>query len=430
METVFEDINTYTRLLKASRDDNVSMFLSGITTPHERKELANRFKIINLLKDGVSQHEISKQLQVGVATVSRGYQEEKQGKFDGVFAALPNELSRSFDFTGTTLPRLFKGNWQLSGGFGNISRPQAVADLIKYAKAGITVFDTGDIYGESESIIGDFLREYQRHCGDQAAKDIKVHTKFVPDLSALQDLTFEDVKKVIMRSKKRLGVDSIDLVQFHWWDFTKGNFVQAATWLNELRSQGHITNIGLTNFPCKELKILLDSGIPIVSNQIQFSLFDPRPLNGMLELAIRNNIAIFCYGTLSGGLLETTFNEQNRSHVKYNLIIEEAGKAYYRKCTSLLEDLAEKYRTTRSNIAIAFTLQTKGVSAVIVGPRNTNHLGEEKNIPNLSIDDYLLLRELLGSLQNLITDDIYSVERSVDGAHGRIMKYNQNQMRK
>lgn len=429
MVSMINDITNILTLIGTIKQDELADVLQGLTTAHERQEFLKRLCIIELLKTGVSQHEVAKKLQVGIATVSRGYQEEKQKKFDGLFDCLPAKPTNMFSFGEHTLPRIFKGNWQLSGGFGGITRAQAIEDLIKYAQAGLTVLDTGDIYGESESVIGEFLKEYRKRCGNKAADSIHIHTKFVPDLDALQDLTFDDVRTTIMRSKKRLCVDTLDLVQFHWWDFTKGDFLQAARWLKDLQEQGHIRQIGLTNFACNETKMLLDAGIPIVSNQIQFSLFDPRALNGMLKLAQKHNMAIFCYGVLSGGLLEATLDSTNRSHVKYNLMVEEAGEAYHRKAIGLLESLAKKHHTTRSNIALAYALQTKGVSAVIVGPRNTRHLGEEKSIPNLSVDDYLSLRRLHITLQSLIDDDIYSFERNTDGAHGAIMKYNQNGMR-
>lgn len=425
-------INDYTILSAGTaivNEKKLEQFLKGLTTPHEREEFAKRIRIVSLLRQGLPQHEIAKNLGVGVATVSRGHKEEKAGLFDEFFSVLPKRSSKTFQFGGSAISSIFKGGWQLSGGHGTITRKQAIEDMVAYAEQGVNVLDTGDIYGDSEMIIGDFLRSYRKSHGASRADQIRIHTKFVPDLNALDDLTFYDVEKVIYRSKERLGVAALDLVQFHWWDYERGDFVQAAKWLKRLQDQGHIKQIGLTNFDCAHTQLLIDSGIPVASNQIQFSIFDPRGLNGMLEMAQRNNFAIFCYGVLAGGLIETEMSETNRSHIKYSLVIEEVGEAYYRKAIQLLESMSVKYETTRSNIAIAYALQTQGVSAVILGPRNKNHLDKIKDVPLLDTSDYLVLRRLHSHQQYFSDDDIYSYERIINGKHGRIMKYNQNGMR-
>lgn len=423
------DINDLSNLTSAISKHGLAELYEGITTPSERSELTKRLQIIEFVKAGVSQHEIAKNLGIEIATVSRGYQAEKRGKFDGLFECLPMEKASDLHFGDSTLPRIFKGCWQLSGGHGTIAESQAISDMIAYAEAGIYVFDTGDIYGDSESMIGKFLQQYRKDYGDEKAEKIRVHTKFVPDLNALEDLTYEDVETIIHRSRKRLGLEALDLVQFHWWDFSKGDFVQAARWLQSLKDKGYIKQIGLTNFDCKHTQRLLDADIDISSNQIQFSLFDPRGFNGMLTMAQKYNVEIFCYGVLAGGLLESPADSTNRSHIKYSLVIDEVGQIYYRKAIETLEELAQKYRTSRSNIALAYALQTQGISAVIVGPRNTRHLESIAYIPTLEIDDYLSLRSMQAHLQNLTEDDIYSYERISEGPHAKIMKYNQNNMR-
>jgi aryl-alcohol dehydrogenase-like predicted oxidoreductase len=339
-----------------------------------------------------------------------------------------------FDFNGYRLSRIFKGNWQLAGGHGEIDRKQALDDLFAYTEAGINAFDMGDIYTGAEEALGEFLAAYAKRHGKAEAQKLRMHTKFVPDLNALEDLTKQDVRTVIERSLKRLGVEQLHLVQYHWWDYAKGDFVMAASYLDELRQEGLIEAIGLTNFDVAHTQQLLDAGLPIVSNQIQFSLLDPRPLNGMLEFARKNNIGIFCYGALAGGLLGNARpgdDPNNRSHIKYELVIGETGEAYYAALLDMMDKLAGKYHTTRANIALAFVLQTPGVSSAIIGPRNANHVDELNQLDELVLDvaDYASLRKGLAELQAKNKGDIYSYERDRSGAHGRIMKYNLNNMR-
>lgn len=339
-----------------------------------------------------------------------------------------------FNFDGNQVSRIFKGNWQLSGGHGSIDHKQAIDDLFAYAEHGVNVFDVGDIYTGAEEILGDFLKAYQKQFGHDAAEKLRVHTKFVPDLNALDTLTDTDVRTIIERSLKRLGLERLHLVQLHWWDFSKGDYLAAARYLRALQKEGLIESIGLTNFDTEHTKKLLSAGIPIKSNQIQYSLLDPRPLNGMLQLAQEENFDIFCYGTLAGGLLGSSKpgdDPTNRSHIKYQLVIGETGEHYYEMLTVLLEELAQKYQTTAANIAVAYVLQTPGVSSAILGPRNTRHIREVDQLDSIQLEavDYRKLHALQVGLLGTNKDDIYSYERNIEGPHGRIMKYNLNGMR-
>jgi aryl-alcohol dehydrogenase-like predicted oxidoreductase len=339
---------------------------------------------------------------------------------------------RTFRFENRTLSKIFKGNWQLAGGHGYIDHQSAIEDLFEYVEHGVTVFDVGDIYIGVEEIVGEFLKQYGERFGDKA-NVLRVHTKFVPDLDALETLTRQDIRKVIERSLHRLGVKKLDLVQFHWWDYGKGDYIQAAKYLEELKKEGLIETIGLTNFDYEHTKRLIEEGVSIKSNQIQFSLVDPRPFNGMLEFAKKHNIAIFCYGVLAGGLLagsQPGDEPTNRSHIKYKLIIDEVGSEYYKTVLSALRDMAARYKTTPATIAITYALQTPGVTSVIVGPRNAKHVKELDQLDNfaLSSADYKKLRALEEDLLRTHKDDVYSYERDVTGMHGQIMKYNLNSM--
>lgn len=339
-----------------------------------------------------------------------------------------------FDFENHQLSQIFKGNWQLAGGHGTITREQAIADMFAYTEHGVNVFDAGDIYTGAEELLGEFLAAYTKRYGKVEAAKLRVHTKFVPDLNALDDLTKQDIRAIVERSLKRLGLERLHLVQFHWWDFARGDFVQAGRYLKELQDEGLIETLGATNFDCAHLRQLLEAGVPVRSNQLQFSLLDPRPFNGMLELARQHDIALFCYGVLAGGLLGNARpgdEPTNRSHIKYNLIIEEVGEEYYQTVLHELTKLAGKYRTTAANMAAAYVLQTPGVASVILGPRNTKHLAELDALSNLRLadNDYQRLHDLEATLLAMNKDDVYSYERDLHGPHGKIMKYNLNGMR-
>src|SRR5205814_943506 len=139
-------------------------------------------------------------------------------------------------------------------------------------------------------------------------------------------------------------------------------------------------------------------------------------------------------GVLAGGLLggaRPGDEPENRSHVKYELMIEEVGAAYYQVLLAQLADLATTYNTTVANIAASYVLQTPGVSSAILGPRNAKHIGELDQLGHLKLEDsdYARLHDLHISLLGTNKDDAYSYERDRNGPHGKIMKYNLNGMR-
>ena len=234
---------------------------------------------------------------------------------------------------GYRISRIIKGGWQLAGGHGTVDRASAIDDMIAFAQAGVTTFDCADIYAGVEALIGDFRRTYRERYGAPAAEKVRVHTKFVPDLGLLASLTPDDVAHAIDRSRMRLGVDSVDLVQFHWWDYGTPGYLSAALVLRELKCMGKIRQVGATNFDTPHLREMLDVGVPIVSHQVQYSLLDRRAGGAMASLCAERGVGMLAFGALAGGFIserwlgvpEPAEPLENRSLVKYKLIIDEFG---------------------------------------------------------------------------------------------------------
>ncbi|MBC7842307.1 MAG: aldo/keto reductase, partial [Gemmatimonadaceae bacterium] len=230
------------------------------------------------------------------------------------------------------IPRLIKGGWQLAGGHGAVDADVAISDMMTFADAGMTAFDCADIYTGVEELIGRFIRVRHNQRGADAPP-IRVHTKCVPDLAALPTLTKRDLERIIDRSLTRLGVERLDLVQFHWWDYGIPGAVDAALHLRDLQQAGKIHHLGATNFDTAHLTAMLDAGVPLVSHQVQLSVLDARALGSMASLAMTRGIGLLCYGALAGGFLherwlhspEPVAPLENRSLVKYKLIIDDFG---------------------------------------------------------------------------------------------------------
>ena len=328
------------------------------------------------------------------------------------------------------ISRIIKGGWHLAGDHGAIDPDQARKDMATFVEAGITTFDCADIYTGVELLIGSFRRAYPAH-----AKQVQVHTKFVPDLSDLRSLDRAQVEAIIDRSLTRLGQERLDLVQFHWWDFAVPRYVETALELDRLRRAGKIARIGVTNFDTPRLEELVDAGIPITAHQVQYSLVDDRPNHGMVAYCKSRNIALLCYGTVCGGFLSETWlgkpapsDSANRSLAKYRLIIEDfGGWSLFQELLGTLGRIAAAHGTDIASVATRAVLDRDQVAAAIVGAVNTSHLRAHAEISRLRLHagDLSSIASITGRREGP-AGDIYDLERDRKGAHGRIMKYELN----
>ena len=325
------------------------------------------------------------------------------------------------------ISRIIKGGWQLAEGHSvSPAPPQAHADMAAFVEAGIDTFDCADIYTGVEELIGSFT--------PPAGRSIQVHTKYVPDLASLGTVDFAFTRKIVERSRTRLRRSSLDLVQFHWWDYAVNRYVETALDLERLRQEGAIRQIGVTNFDTPRLRTLLDAGVPVVSHQVQYSLLDRRPAASMTALAAERGFRFLCYGSVLGGFLserwlgvaEPEEPLENRSLTKYKLIIDEAlGWDGFQDLLQTVRGIGEKHGVTIGAVGIAWVLAQPHVAAAIVGARNASHLPQTLAALNLRLDarDMAVLDRACG---RGIAGDVYERERDRTGPHGRIMKYNLN----
>ncbi len=337
---------------------------------------------------------------------------------------------------GYEISRVIRGGWQLSGSHSANTSDDPAGDMIAFADAGITTFDCADIYTGVEELIGQFRTRYRDLRGQRALDRIKVHTKFVPDLDALRHITRSYVEGVIDTSLRRLEMERLDLVQFHWWNYDVPRWLETAHWLEELRRAGKIDKIGGTNFDTKRMVEMIESGVKLASMQVQYSLLDRRPRKGMAAAALDHGIALFCYGTVAGGFFsekwlgtaEPSGTMENRSLTKYRLVIEEfGGWELFQALLTTLRGIAERRGSDIATVASAATLARPGVAAVIVGARNRSHLPSNLAISDLSltVEDRALIDNVLAASREL-DGDVFGLERDTAGRHGSIMKYNLN----
>ena len=333
-----------------------------------------------------------------------------------------------------SISRIIKGGWHLAGDHGTVDSAQAQRDMATFVDAGITTFDCADIYTGVERMIGEFRQAYPAH-----AERVQIHTKFVPDLSDLRTIGRAQVEAIIDRSLARLRVERLDLVQFHWWDFAVPRYVETALELERLRRAGKIAHLGATNFDTPRLGELMNAGIPIISNQIQYSLVDDRPNRGMVAYCTAEHIALLCYGTVCGGFLSERWlgtpspgaHLANRSLAKYRLIIEDfGGWQLFQELLGVLARIAAAHGTDIASVATRAILDRPAVGAAIVGATNASHLGSHTGIGTLRLEE--ADRAAIAT----VTDrregpqgDVFTLERDRTGRHGQIMKYELNALK-
>jgi len=338
---------------------------------------------------------------------------------------------------GYSISKVIKGGWHLAGGHGIIDQNKALEDMYQFVKAGITTFDCADIYTGVEELIGKFRKKYQDEFQSGELAPIQIHTKYVPDYSSLATLKKEDTVKIIDRSLRRLNVEQLDLVQFAWWDYQFPRYLETAVHLSELQKSGKIRHLGVTNFDTVRIKEMLNAGVEIKTNQVQYSLLDRRVENSMSDLAQEHNIPYLCYGSIAGGFLsdrylgtsDPTQPYENRSLTKYRLIIDEfGGYNLFQELLKVLRTIADKYHVGVAEIASKYVLQKPMVASVIIGARNNKHLNNLKKLDyfNLNNDDLEAISKII-DISKGPYGPFYELERDKTGKHGLIMKYNLNE---
>jgi aryl-alcohol dehydrogenase-like predicted oxidoreductase len=300
----------------------------------------------------------------------------------------------------------------------------------RFVEAGITTFDCADIYTGVEELIGEFRARFSPGAGLPA---IEVHTKYVPDLLALPRLGRRDVERAIDRSRARLRMERLDLVQFHWWDYDIPGYVEAAQWLADIQRAGKIRHLGLTNFDVPRLAEILAGGVPIVSHQVQYSVVDARPEAGMVPFCQEHGILLLGYGAALGGLLSDRYlfarppapPHENRSLAKYALIVEEfGGWELFQELLHALARVGQKHGVSLTTVALRYVLDRPAVAGVIVGARDASHLDENLRVFDIRLDEEdLQLIEAVIDRREGPTGDTYDLERRKGGRHAAIMKY-------
>ncbi|XP_023639902.1 perakine reductase isoform X1 [Capsella rubella] len=302
--------------------------------------------------------------------------------------------------------RVLNGMWQTSGGWGKIDRNDAVDAMLRYSDAGLSTFDMADIYGPSEDLYGIFINRVRRERPPEYLEKIRGLTKWVPPPVKM---TSSFVRENIEKSRKRMDVASLDMLQFHWWDYANDGYLDALKHLTDLKEEGKIKTIALTNFDTERLQKILENGIPVVSNQVQHSIVDMRPQQRMAQLCELTGVKLITYGTVMGGLLSEKFLGTNLTipfagprldtpslqkykrilRVKLQMIDARGGWNLFQGLLRTMKTVATKHGVSIPTVAVRYVLDQQGVAGSMIGVRLglAEHIQDANAIFSLVLDE-------------------------------------------
>jgi aryl-alcohol dehydrogenase-like predicted oxidoreductase len=286
--------------------------------------------------------------------------------------------------------------WQVSGAHGRIDPATAIRSMFDYVDAGFTTWDLADHYGPAEDFIGEFRRQLAAERGQDALTGVQAFTKWVPRSGPM---TRQVVEGNVDISLRRMGVDKLDLLQFHWWDYRDDRYLDALGHLADLRDEGKLHRVALTNFDTERLRVIGDHGVRVVSNQVQYSLIDRRPEVQMSELCQERRVWLLAYGTVCGGLLSDRYLGQPEprggalntvSLQKYKQMVDAwGGWELFQQLLTALRTVADKHGVSIANVAVRYVLDRPAVGGAIVGARLgiAEHIADTARVFTFQLDD-------------------------------------------
>ncbi len=312
-----------------------------------------------------------------------------------------------------TICRVLNGMWQVSGGHGTIEPGRAVDEMFAYHDAGFTTWDLADHYGPAEDFIGDFRRRFAARNGAEQLAEIQAFTKWVPYPARMTRRVVEDAVGI---SLSRMGVECLDLMQFHWWDYGNASYLDALKHLGDLQQDGKIRHLALTNFDTERLRIIADHGIGVVSNQVQYSIVDRRPEARMAAFCGDHPMTLLAYGTLLGGLLSEKYlgrPEPQRAELdtaslrKYKSMIDTwGGWTLFQELLAVLKQIADQHRASIANVGVRYILDRPAVAGVIVGARLgiAQHIADNSRVFEfaLNAEDQAMIEPVLFKSRDLM----------------------------
>jgi aryl-alcohol dehydrogenase-like predicted oxidoreductase len=269
------------------------------------------------------------------------------------------------------------GCWQLGADWGEVDESEALALLHAAADTGVDFFDTADVYGDgrSETLVGRFLKERR--------EDVFVATKMGRRLPAqtTEGYNRENFLAWNDRSRRNLGVDTVDLVQLHCPPTPVYDRDEVFDTLDEMVEQQRIAAYGVSVEKVEEALAAIQRP-HVASVQIILNAFRLKPLEEVLPKAAEAGVAIIARVPLASGLLSgkytaaTTFGADDHRNYNRNGEAFDVGETFSGVPYEVGLEAVERLRplvpdnATMAQFALRWIVDQPGVTVVIPGARN------------------------------------------------------------
>lgn len=255
-------------------------------------------------------------------------------------------------------------------------------------EGGINFFDTANSYsdGSSEEIVGRALRDFARR------DDVVVATKVYHQVGDLEEgLSRAQILRSIDDSLRRLGMDYVDLLQIHRWDY-RTPIEETLEALDEVVKSGKARFIGASSMHARQfahaLALQKTNGLAqFVTMQDHYNLIYREEERDMLPLCVQEGVAVIPWSPLARGRLTRPWGETTA-----RLVSDEFGQTLYstteendEKIAGELERVAEEVEASRAQTALAWLLSKPGVAAPIIGASREEQLNELLNAVDLTL---------------------------------------------
>lgn len=296
--------------------------------------------------------------------------------------------------TGLEITRVGFGAWAIGGGdwefgWGPQDDEQSITAIQHALEQGINWIDTAAAYGfgHSERIVGRAL--------EGVAERPHVFTKCSllegPDRTVLHSLKRDSVLGEAEASLRRLGVDAIDLYQIHW-PIPAGEIEEGWAALAELKEQGLVRHIGVSNFDADQLRVIQQIA-PVETLQPQYSLIEREIEQEILPFARQEGIGVIAYSPMGSGMLSGGMTRQRAEGLpendwrKRDPRFSEPELSANLELVERLKVVAERHQTTPGAIAVAWTLRNPAVEGAIVGFRRPDQVDPILPAASLELTD-------------------------------------------
>jgi aryl-alcohol dehydrogenase-like predicted oxidoreductase len=305
---------------------------------------------------------------------------------------------RSLGKSDLKISPILMGTWQAGKEMWvGIDDTQTTSAIRAAFEAGITTFDTAETYGKghSERVLGAAVSDFRDR--------VILATKVFPN-----HLRAEQVIEACHRSLKNLKTDVIDLYQIHW---PAGSFGTKAVTigetmgaLNQLKEEGKIRAIGVSNFSGRQLEEASQYG-RIDSFQPPYSLFWRHVENDAMPYCVANDITILAYSPMAQGLLTGKFAKDHKfqkgDHRARNRLFIPENFQRVHQALDRLRPLAEENKISLGQLALAWIISHTGACA-IAGARSADQAAQNAAASEVSLSDDDLAR--LDEIGRLVTD--------------------------